>query len=187
MQYYKVAPLTHLANSDGLLTYSYDGKLSRGSLVSISLRSGKKQAIVIENTPKPDFDTKDVTSVISEVPVVSEENIKLAEFITREYFCTLGEALATVLPVVFGKKRRKTDLEVATKTSEKSHTLTKDQQKVYDCIKKEGVARPHLLFGVTGSGKTELYLQLIEEALNEGKGAIVLVPEISLTPQTVQG
>ncbi len=61
--------------------------------------------------------------------------------------------------------------------------LTHEQQTAIDKINAE--CRPVLLHGVTGSGKTEVYLRLIEEAVSQGKQAIVLVPEISLTPQTV--
>ncbi len=60
--------------------------------------------------------------------------------------------------------------------------LTKEQQEVLDTIKLD-TFKEYLLYGVTGSGKTEIYLQLIEKVLESGKNAIVLVPEISLTPQ----
>lgn len=58
--------------------------------------------------------------------------------------------------------------------------------KAYDGLVRGEPAKPFLLFGVTGSGKTEVYLQAIQHALVQGRGAIVLVPEISLTPQTVE-
>ena len=66
--------------------------------------------------------------------------------------------------------------------------LTEEQQKCFEginfCIQNEEFSK-NLIYGITGSGKTEIYLQLIQKVLEKGKEAIVLVPEISLTPQMV--
>lgn len=62
--------------------------------------------------------------------------------------------------------------------------LTEEQKQAFDKINNSGF-NEFLLYGVTGSGKTEVYLQLIQSVIDKGKKAIVLVPEISLTPQMV--
>ncbi len=67
------------------------------------------------------------------------------------------------------------------------HKLNNDQLDIYEGITSEFFAdnRPVLLKGITGSGKTEIYMELIEDMIRSQKGSIVLVPEISLTPQTI--
>ena len=64
--------------------------------------------------------------------------------------------------------------------------LTPAQQIAYDTILAGDPAKPALLYGVTGSGKTQVFLRLIDQTLSEGRRAIVMVPEISLTPQVIE-
>lgn len=63
--------------------------------------------------------------------------------------------------------------------------LNEEQQRAYDNIV-DNPSSDFLLYGVTGSGKTEIFLQVVEKVIKDGKEAIILVPEISLTPQTIE-
>ena len=65
------------------------------------------------------------------------------------------------------------------------HSLNEEQEKAFKTILSKDKGQ-FLLFGVTGSGKTEIFLQVVEEVIKQGKEAIILVPEISLTPQTIE-
>lgn len=81
------------------------------------------------------------------------------------------------------------DAEIGTVVREPDLTLNSDQQRALQQILEPLRAREHqtmLLLGVTGSGKTEVYIQAIREVVGYGRQAIVLVPEISLTPQTIR-
>jgi len=75
---------------------------------------------------------------------------------------------------------------IATSNLELNEEQVLALKQITEALDSPGSARPILLHGVTGSGKTEIYLQAIPATLTRGRSAIVLVPEISLTPQTVE-
>jgi primosomal protein N' (replication factor Y) len=122
--------------------------------------------------------------------------VALAEWIAAEYCSTTARALGLVLPPgaarrLSGRRRRAVarprNIDVGTR-SPRPPELTADQQTVMEPLIAALQARrseQRLLHGVTGSGKTEIYLRAAAAALAQGRGAIVLVPEIALTPQIV--
>ncbi|MFK5977151.1 MAG: primosomal protein N' [Sulfurovum sp.] len=156
-------------------------KLEIGTIVSVPLMSSTKDGIIIEKVEKPLFNTLDILSLSDRF--YSSKQIEVAKFISSYYFSSLSQALALFLPYYISDKLGSdgfslTNLEV--KPLFLKPILSQIQQKAYqDILDKD----KSLLFGVTGSGKTEIFISLMANMLNSGKTAIFLMPEISLTPQ----
>lgn len=187
MQYVEILPLVKTGGGDQVFTYETEEEVRVGSLVSIPLRNRLVKGMVTAIVSKPTFVTRPLKKVLSLEPVLTEIQLNLAKKIAEYYLCDLSDVIPTMLPFEFGKKRRVTNSkQPIINKLEEPLKLTEEQTKVFKTIKAAEARSKHLLFGVTGSGKTEIYLQLIAESLNNGQGAIVLVPEISLTPQTVK-
>jgi len=136
---------------------------------------------------------KEIEDVIDENAVLDSTMLKLTKWISEYYFCSWGEAVENSLPSTL--RKGKTKIKPRETTPEKVYEpssdlkLTNQQDKALNPILedlKKDRQHTYMLFGITGSGKTELYLQAISAALKQGKSSIVLVPEISLTPQTTQ-
>lgn len=89
------------------------------------------------------------------------------------------------LGVIYEIKEEQYRLNIDAEKQKKKIVLTEQQQSIINRILNNKGYKPYLLYGVTGSGKTEIYMHVIEKVLKDGKEAIVLVPEISLTPQMV--
>jgi len=129
-------------------------------------------------------------------PALPADLVALGEWVAAEYCSTAARALSLVLPPgaakrLSGRKRRavaRPDHLAVGARSPHAPELSAEQRTALEPIVQALGARrfeQRLLHGVTGSGKTEVYLRAAAAALEQGRGAIVLVPEIALTPQIV--
>lgn len=187
MKYYQVAVDAPLPQ---LLTYSSEDTISVGASVVVPLGRRKCTGVVFSQTSEPGpHEIKNIIEVDSSQPVLTPSFLKWIEWLSDYYIHPLGQVAALSFPPLSANvKKRKSKKAPVVKSVERSEamTFTDEQKKCYDDISEAKNFSVHLLHGVTGSGKTEIYLQLLEKVLIEGRRGLVLVPEISLTPQLVE-
>lgn len=173
------------------LTYSLSeaSSFKVGQIVEVPLRNKKVKGVIHEiHNNKPPYNTKEILGLVSNAPHLSEWQIKLLNWVSEYYMAPLFKSLKLFLPVPFVKKKKIQALDISDETKEienHKHELTDKQKEILERIllSKKVI---QLIYGITGSGKTEIYMHYADKIIHEGKQILMLVPEISLTPQTVQ-
>ena len=172
MNYYEVAILKSPLQN---LTYQSEEIIENGSLVEVILANRKNSnlAVVIKKVDKPDFKCSTILSIKDEF--YSDFMLQIGDFISKYYICSMGFALS-----LFQTFNKNIVYENSSIEYKKEITLSSFQQEAKDFLDSKKQA---LLFAKTGAGKTEIYIKTIKEILKQGKQAVFLMPEISLTPQ----
>lgn len=174
----------------------------RGQRVLVGLKKRFITGVVVGYGRKSgDYEIKEIVSLDSESPPLPELFLKWLEWLSEYYIHPLGQVLAlsffpfkkqkgtNSFPVKIKNEETKTfsfEKKMDSHFIQKEVSLNEEQKKCVQDIQKSQGFKTHLLYGVTGSGKTEVYLSLIRDTLKKGKKALILIPEISLTPQLVQ-
>jgi primosomal protein N' (replication factor Y) (superfamily II helicase) len=183
----------------GPLDYTSEQALAPGCLVRVPLGRRELLGVVWPGDARPDagHELRPVGAVFDALPPLGDDWCRLLDFAACYYQRSVGELASSVLPpqlrelsaeqlgAKLRKLRRKTTKAEAAPAPVKPE-LAAEQAAAVAHIEAQlagGTAKPMLLFGVTGSGKTEVYLRAAEAALAAGRQVLVLVPEINLTPQ----
>ena len=205
--YYEVIPTTTFKKSplfsDGLLTYSFDQNLAPGTIVSIPL--GKKTAlgIIYRKTTAPtdqNFIIKSINKIVHSIPLPNHL-LKSLAWLSSYYLNPVAKTANLFLPLGIEKNRRKkssastfipqSSNPIQDMTSPNAATTTHYQIPLNPAQKqaltelRKIKTHTKLLHGITGSGKTNIYLELASQVFSSNQSVILLVPEISLTPQLV--
>ncbi|MBI3983692.1 primosomal protein N', partial [Candidatus Microgenomates bacterium] len=184
--YYLLAPIAAKGSKIATFTYHSSQELAVGSLVKATLRGQPGTAVVMRVETKPRFATKPIDQILP-LPPLPTQLVQLAGWLADYYVAPLGRVWQTLLPPSIYSQRG-----TPTPRAEKSAPLpgkvklTPAQVQAVAAITGGGSHLPYLLYGVTGSGKTQVYIELAKQHLKAGRSSIVMVPEIALTPQLTQ-
>ncbi|WP_297433116.1 primosomal protein N' [Sulfurimonas sp.] len=156
-------------------TYHFDTVLKVGQQVEVVVHSRKAFGVVLSQTQQPAFKTSEILEVTAFI--YSKKQMELVKFISSYYICSFGDALALLVP--FNNTTQEAKRSERDEYSSKIK-LSQKQNEALLFLQKHKVS---LLFGDTGSGKTEIYMKYFEQMIALSKRSIFLMPEISLTPQ----
>lgn len=176
-----------------LLPKHISESISFGSLCELPLQGRSAIGVFLGPTEEPSFGCRPVTAVIPDSPPIGRNIMALLKWVSQYYLAPLGRTIHLAGPGFLWKPRAH-EKRLSRKPRRKMHatkeissipvkTLTVEQSAVLSEMASVALGKTVLLHGVTGSGKTEIYLHLVKRALDGGGSALVLLPEIALTPQ----
>lgn len=172
-----------------VLTYKSIDGYEKGQCVEVPLGTRSVLAWILEVEKDAGVEgiaLKEIQKRGHEVLDLTAHELSLFQWMAEYYHYPLGQLIADTLPKAMKKPRPEAPLELA--PLQELPALTTLQLEIYAKLKetlRKGFSR-HLLHGVTGSGKTHIYLQLIQETIAAGKSVLFLLPEINLTPQFLE-
>ena len=178
-------------------TYKSNVELKKGIRVLVPFGNKKLVGIVIKKNINSHLiekseSIKDVISIIDKHTCFNSSIFNTILWASEYYHHPIGEVFFSFIPPILRKVNDKT-ISALGETSkykineqDKIFKLTDEQKSILLKLSKIRKFKPSLIYGVTGSGKTEIYLQLAEKFLLENKSILVLVPEINLIPQLVK-
>ena len=184
MEYYLVSPLRVTRQDSSALTYHGPIGLKRGAIVEASVGKATVPGIVLNSITKPSFVTKPLGELL-ETELLPESLMRLHAWIASYYGAHEVATWQTILPRGVGKKRRKVKTPLLSHQRDRTKiVLNKQQKQAVETILSKP-AGTSLLHGVTGSGKTQIYIELAKKTIADGRSVIILVPEIALTSQII--
>lgn len=168
-------------------TYRINTEIQPGQRVLVPFRNQTEEGIVISlHRNTPEYEVLDIEGVTDPVAVLKPEQIETANYISRQYLCGIGEILFKMFPSVPKRFPEQQSISRSEQDFRPNHILNSEQSAVYEAVKNSNEESVHLIQGITGSGKTEVYIHLLIECLSRNRNAILLVPEISLSFQMIQ-
>ncbi|HSE60932.1 MAG TPA: primosomal protein N' [Candidatus Saccharimonadales bacterium] len=183
--FYLVAPSVVVRATEPAFTYHSTTQLAVGSLVRVPVGKKIANGVVLQSVAqKPSFATKPIETTLTERPLPGPL-VYVAHWLSEYYATHLATVLQTVLPAGLHKQRRESKKNVVHPNRARTKIVFNSQQKAVIAALKKGQPGTVLLHGVTGSGKTHIYIEAAKQQAAKQRSSIILVPEIALTPQLV--